>query len=282
MAKMMWFGTREYMTWVVCPAVNMGASKAGWFSKTDYLNGGAAIKRSTAAHKEYELSWEMKTRAELRLITDFADQLWGTGALYWADPFVMDANMLPQSWASPFMGALDGIILNGKTDRPMSVDTATNAFGYPSKSATYTVGSETKPSVWVPIPPGYTAWVGVHGVAGTGGTVVVTPTTGPATSGAAVNPAMLSVATNVRVNQSFDSTAWTGITVSLGGTGTVTLSGIIVQLLPTGQAPQTGNYISGQGHSGCQFSEQPQLVQYNAAIDRVGLSVNLVEVQQWL
>jgi hypothetical protein len=282
MAKMMWFGTRDYMTWVVCPAVNVVASKTGVFTKTEYLSGGANIKRSTNAYKGYELSWEMKARGEIRVITDFADQLFGTGAIYWADPFVMDTNMLPQSVAAPFLGGHDGIILSGKTERPMLVKTDANSYGYPTQSAVYSVGTESKPSTWVPIPPGYTAWVGAHGVAGSGGTVRVTPTTLGYALGTPVDLTLLSVVAPIRVNQSFASSSYDGIIVGLGGSGTVTLSGITVQLLPTGTTPSTGPYISGQGNSGCSFAEQPELTQYNAALDKVGLSVQLVETQQWL
>lgn len=281
MAKMMWFGTREKMAWVVCPSVNMMASKVGWFSKQEYLSGGAAVKRSASAHKEYELSWEMKTRAELRIITDYADQLYGAGALYWADPFVMDANMLPQSWASPVLGTLDGLILNGLATRPTRIETPSNSMGYPTSSATYTVTNAVKPRVWIPIPPGYTAWVGVHGVAGTGGTVIVTPTTGANSVGTAVTLTMLSVTTDTRVNTSVASSTASGIEVSLGGSGTVTLAALIVQLLPTGASPALGGFISGQGHSGCQFAGQPSLNQYSAPLDKVGLVAEFIEVEQW-
>lgn len=282
MARKMWFGTRDRMKWVECPAVNVSASKTGVFIKTDYLSGGVNVKRSASAYKQYELSWEMRTRSEMRLITDFADQLFGTGAIYWADPFVMDTNMLPQSFGAPFLGGLDGIILSGKTERPTLVRTDTNNNGYPTQSVIYTVGTETKPTTWVPVPPGYTAWVGAHGVAGSGGTVRVTPTTAGYVLGTPVDLPLLSVIGTTRVNQSFDSTVCDGITVALGGSGTLTLSALIVQLLPTGVTPTVGDYISGQGQSGCSFAEQPELNQYSAALDKVGLSVQLVETQQWL
>lgn len=281
MVNQMWFGTRDYMTWVPAPAVNIDSSKVGWNSTTNYLNGGAAVRRSIAAHKEYDLSWSMKTRAEIRVISDFADRLFGMGAIYWADPFAMDANMLPQSWAAPFMGGHDGIILSGKATRPMLVNTPGNANGYPTQSAVYTIGAEAKPSVWIPIPPGYTAWVGASGGNGTGGRVVATPTTGPLSTGAAVNLTLLPESGTTRVNQSFSSTSYDGVLISLGGAGTVTLSGIIVQLLPTTATPATGAFISGQGHSGCQFTEQPTLTQYNAVLDKVGLNAQLTEVEQW-
>lgn len=284
MVNQMWFGTRDYMTWVPFPSVNVDASKAGRFSQTDYLNGGAAVKRSANAHKVYNLSWAMKTRAELRVVTDFADQLFGEGAIYWADPFAMDANMLPQAWASPVLGGLDAAILNGTTVRPTLVNTPTNPLGYPTRSALYTTGAVAVvdlPTVWVPIPPGYVAWVGAHGNVGTGGVVVVTPTINASSAGANTSLTMLAVTSTTRVNASFSSASYDGILVRLGGSGTLTLAGLIVQLLPIGATPATGGFISGQGHSGCTFAEQPSLTQYNAVLDKVGLNVKLVETEQW-
>lgn len=282
MAGLMYFGTRNYMQFVSAPAVNMDGSKHGWESQTNYLNGGAFVRRSTASHKEYSLSWNMTNRANIRAITDYADGVYGQGPFYWADPFVMDTNMLPMPWGAPFQTGYDGVTLDGSATRPTLVTTPANTLGYPTQSAVYTVGAGVKPSIWIPIPPGFTAWCGVSGVAGTGGVVVATPTTGVSGLGTPVNLTMLSVTDPNRVNQSFLSSSYNGVQISLGGTGTVTLSNIIVQLLPTGAVPPTGGFISGQGHSGCLFQAQPVLTQYSAALDRVGLTAVLVETQQWL
>lgn len=287
----MWFGTRSFMQWVNCPAVNVDASKQAWNTQTNYLNGGAYVRSSVNAHKEYSLAWNLTTRTEVRKITDYADGIYGQEPIYWADPFTVDTNMLPQGWAAPFVSGQDGIILDGTSTRPATVGTNPNSLGYPTKSAQYTlatVAGVTRPSVWIPIPPGYDAWVGAHGTAvSTVGPqapgISVVPTTGPGTTGTATYPALLSVTSTTRVNASYSSSAgYDGILVSLGGNGVVTLSGIIVQLLPTGAVPATGGFISGQGHSGCSFASQPVLTQYSAVMDKVGLTAKLIETNQWL
>lgn len=283
MAGEIWFGTRDYMQWVPAPALNVDASKQGWSTETTYLNGGAYARRSIASHKRYNMSWNLTTRQRIRAITDYADGLYGTGPIYWADPFVMDTNMLPAYWAAPFMGCEDGIILSGSEfTRPEPVPSPNN-LGYPVMSALYTVVStDPKPSVWIPIPPGYTAWIGAHGSAGTGGTVVATPTAGPGTPGAGTTLTLLDIADSTRFNLSFDSSTYDGVLISLGGSGTITLSGLMVQVLPSGLVPPSGGFISGQGHSGCTFASQPVLTQYSAYYDRVGLSADLLETQAWL
>lgn len=282
MAGQIWFGTREYMQWVKAPAINMTASKVGWDAQTNYLNGGASVRRSVSAHKEYGMSWNLASREDIRAISDYADGIYGTGPIYWTDPFTADTNALPQAWATPFVGAHDGTILSGKETRPTLVQTPANINGYPTRSALYTIGTDDKPAVWVPIPPGYTAWVGAVGIEGTGGKVVATPTTGPSTSAPGQNLTLLPVTGTTRVNKSFDSSAYDGVLVSLGGSGSVTLTALTVQVLPSGAVPATGGFISGQGHSGCSFVSQPELTQYSAVMDRVGLTVRMIETEQWL
>lgn len=276
-----WFGTRDLMQWVPDPAVNVEASKSGWSTETSFLNGGAYVRRSMAAHRRYSMSWNMRHRADVRPILDYADGIYGTGPIYWANPFDMDTNMLPPYWAAPMMGGYDGIILNGaEYERPELVPSP-NTLGYPVQSALYTVGADPKPSVWIPIPPGYTAWIGAHGQNGTGGTVVATPTNGPGTPGSGTTLTLLSTATETRFNQSFDSDTYDGVLISLGGSGTITLSGLMVQLLPTGATPENGGFISGQGSSGCSFASQPFVSEYSAAFDRVGVNIELVETEAW-
>lgn len=279
----MWFATRQYGAWVPCPAVGMPSSKVGWANEMEYINGGAFSRTSTAAHKEYRLTWDVISRDDARVILDFADRLYGNGPFFWTDPFTADQNVLPQWFASPFQGLDDGIILNGSTTRGVSVATSDNMLGYPISSIRYTVASDTPERVWIPVPPGYTAWVGAHGLDGTGGTVEVIPTTGPNSVDSATTLTLLDVTDSTRFNASFaNSSGYTGIYVTLGGSGTVTLSGIMVQILKDGKTPEEGGFISGQGNSGCAFSGgQPEWTPYSAAMDRGSIVAEMVEVGGW-
>lgn len=277
MEHQMWFGTREKMRWILCPAVEMDSPSLGWGSQTDFLSGRAHVRRSNSDHREFTMAWNMKSREDLRPIMDYAKGHYGRGLIYWGDPFTMDANMLNDQWATPWLGATDGLILDGKDARPELVKTPQNDYGYPVDSVRYNVDTTTsKPSIWIPAPPDYVLWVGAHGQDGTGGKVVVTPTTGATTYSTAVTLTTMGVDEN-RVNASFDSADFTGIEVSLGGAGTITLSGLIVQALPRGAEPSTGDFISGQGHSGCKFYPMPSFTPYSAALDKVSMAATLVE-----
>lgn len=275
-----YIGTRKRLVELRAPSVNMPSSKQGFFNKVDFLNGGTAVRRSTASHKNYTMTWNFIERDDARVITDLADGVYGTGPIYVHDPVAADRNVLPQWWATPAQGLRDGLPLN-KGVRGVAAATPTNTLGFPVDSITYTVLAGQTRRVWVPIPPGYTAWVGAYGADGTGGTVVATPTVDSVTDGTPVTLTLLDVTDDSRFNQSFASSSFDGVELSLGGEGTVTLTGIMVQVLETGVTPETGGFISGQGNSGLQFSTQPQYVPYSSALDKVGVVAEFTEYYGW-
>ena len=276
-----YMGTRHQMLEVRAPSVNMPSSKQGYFNKVDFLNGGTSIRRSTAAHKNYTMTWNMMDRDEARKVLDLADGVYGSGPIYVHDPIAADRNVLPQWWATPSIGARDGLPLNDG-DRGEAVTTPSNSLGFPTNSVLYTVTSGSTRRVWVPIPAGHTAWVGAYGEDGTGGSVVATPTVDATTDGTPVTLTLMDVTSDdSRFNESFDSTSYDGVELSLGGSGSVTLSGIMVQVLETGVTPATGGFISGQGNSGLQFVAQPTYTPYSSALDKVGVVAELAEFYGW-
>lgn len=67
--------------------------------------------------------------------------------------------------------------------------------------------------------------------------------------------------------------------------GSITLAGMMVQVLPTGTVPREGGFISGQGNAGCEFEDIPTDTPYNAILGsdgRVGMSAKLIETGPWL
>lgn len=280
----MYFGNRNYMQWVAAPQINYEASKRGYAATATYLNGGAMVQRSATAAKGYVFTWNLKSRDEIRPINDYADNVFGPGPIYFLEPFAMDKNLLPQYWATPALAAIDAPLLVGvyDEDRPSVLPTTPNTNGYPYLTATYNLTADSVlHDVWIPIPPGYSLWVGAHGTAtGTAG-VSLTPTTGPRTAAGAVGVPLLSVSSTTRVNTQITGNSYTGAFISLNGVGTINLSGLMAQVLPNDTAPQPGGFISGQGHSGCSFIEEPTLTNYSVGIDKVGISANLIETEGW-
>lgn len=280
----MYFGNRNYMQWIPAPQINFDGSKRGYTSVSTYLNGGAFVRRSTTASKGYNFSWTMKTRDDIRAINDYADGVYGNGPIYFLDPFAMDRNLLPQYWAVPMLASVDAPLLAGQydEDRPLLTATDTNTLGYPPQTATYTLTDGIKfNTVWIPVPPGYSLFVGAHGSAtGTAG-VLATPTTGPTSVGSGINVPLHAVTDDQRVYTEIDGDAYTGAIISLKGVGTVSLTGVMAQVLQHPVVPTAGGFISGQGHSGCSFTGEPNLSNYSVGLNRAGMTVDLIETEGW-
>jgi hypothetical protein len=285
MAGEVWFGTKEHSLWVAAPAVDVEASKQGFASQAAFIGGGAWVRRSKTAARTYSMSWNMRTQDEVQPILDFADGIYGNGFIYYSDPFTAGRNAFPPYWAAPHMNYYDGPAIVDNV-RPTLIDNGASVNGYPVEAAQYTITSTSKvPSIFIPIPIGYTIHIGAHGALQSGNaTVTATPVVSALANGTTVNLTLLTTASTTRTNYSLARTTGViGVTVSLKSTstGVIQLGGLIAQVLPDGQSPVAGGFISGQGASGMQFSAQPSLSQYSAHFDRVGVNANLVETEAW-
>lgn len=279
-----WFGTRAHMQWIEAPAVDVQAGKQGYQSQVSFTNGGAWVRRSKAASKRFMFAWNMKSREQVQPILDYADGIYGNGPIYYCNPFVMDRNVLPAYWASPFINAYDGpLIVDGI--RPTTVDLGVSSNGYPVEAAVYKFTSTSKvPTLYIPIPPGHTLYIGAHGQLQSGSASVrVTPFTSPVASDAPVDLTLLTTSTTTRTNATFSGNTYVGVELTMrsASTGTLLLNGLIAQVLLDGAVLPSGGFISGQGQSGMAFASQPSLSEYNAALDRVGVSAELIETEAW-
>lgn len=207
--KQMWMGTRGYEMWVPCPAINMGQSQVGFMSQNTYLDGGAGIRASTASHAEYDMSWNLKSRDEIRPILDMASGVYdsqdGVNLIYFVSPMAARKNLAPGHIGTPSQAGDDGMPIFQDLD-PVLVPTPNSGLGYPARSAQYTATRRSL-ATYFPIPPGYVLWVGVHGDNGIGAVFPrVVPFTG-VSPGTPLTPAMLSTGTSTRVNASVSSAA---------------------------------------------------------------------------
>lgn len=284
MRDMMYFGNRERMTWVRAPDANYDGSRAGWDGgATTFLSGGTLVQRSTSAHRVFNYSWNSMSRNEIRAISDYADGVWGPGAIFLLDPFAMDRNILPQHWATPRTALVDAPVLSGAPRREV-VEYPTqfvNLLGYPARGILYRYTTNwpavnTRPKIYLPIPPGYTLWFGAHGEPSDLSVLRVT-------AGASVTvPPILSNTDDTRFSNFWNGSEFAGVEITLGAnSGSSVISGMMAQVLPTGTAPKPGGFISGQGHSGLRFATQPSLTQNSVALDRQSLAVQLVEDEAW-
>jgi hypothetical protein len=281
MKKCFYIGTRERLFEMRAPSINMPSSKVGFVSELPYINGGFSVRQSTAAHKRYDMTWNSVERDEARIILDLADGVHGSGLIYWHDPFAADRNVLPQQWASPFQGTSDGVPLNAG-ERPQRLTTVENTLNFPTFSARYNVTTSNTKRVWIPIPPGHLAHIGVYGQPVSGGEMLAIPTF---PDGSFIQPQimqLMSLADSSRTNFEVKSSdGHNGVFLRLGGSGFITIAGMMVQVLPEGQTVEPGGFISGQGQSGARFLGQPDYNAISAAFDRVGVVASFVETGTW-
>lgn len=272
-----YFGTKDMMSWVPAPKINMPRTQGNWSSKTEYLNGGSFVNRSDQGARVYEMEWALKPGEDIDVIHAYAEGAYGDGPFYFLDPQAMYRNLAPSYWAHAALACGDGPNLAGAdAARPALVTTASNTQKYPVNSAQYTLtGTETPLELWVPVPAGYTIHIGAHGSAT--GSAVVTATTDAAV---ATNLTLLGANTTTRTN--YTLAGENGVTLTIGGTGTLTLAGLIIQVLPTGDSVAGGEWILGKGHSGCEFDDLPEDIEYSAALNFQAATATLTEVQAWL
>lgn len=278
-----YFGTKERMTWLRAPDANYDGSRVGWDGNvTQYLNGGVSVRRSTLAHRTYNLSWNMMSRDEIRSIMDYADGVYGTGAIYYLDPFAMDKNLLPQHWAVPSLALDDPYILVGSGLIVRGTYATGTVDGFPTSNVIIS-GNGDGPGLYIPIPPGYTAWFGIYGDAQAEGPISVTPDNGAVSFPAVQNPEDAPLLPN-----SWKGNETSGITLNVG-TGNKTVQGNVVGMMlriypdnvDATQPRVASQFASGQGHGGLQFAAQPSLTQYSQAMDKASLTANLIESEAW-
>lgn len=288
MGQLMWMGTRGHEQWVKAPATSADFSRKRMTKQLDFVGGGAAIRGSRTTHAEYNMSWGVAGRLEMRPILDFAGHVYDNDPLAdhvvagnlvgFIDPMEMELNLAPVNYGNPVLSAADAPSLFADA-RPQAVATPANTQGYPTFSAKYTFSAATAPrSFYIPIPPLHKLWLGFHGsVTGSAG-IQATPVGGAASK---LTPLGL---TAERVHNSIPGQG--GVDIQLVGApgDTLTLSALIIQVLRNDRVPEGGGYISGRGHSGCAFLDEPTVTALSTTAQGAEISVaaKLVEVGAWL
>lgn len=284
MMRQMYFGTKKRMRWVKMFAPRPGYSMVGSSERMDFSNGGAGLRNSVNGHMEYQLTWNTMTGEEARQVTDYAYGLYGSDSIYFVDPAAAHQNVLNKAWSAPGLTAKDGVPLAGRK-RPRLVQNLDLSRDCPADMARYDLtATDERRSFYVPIPPGYVAWVSVRGDSDSTLGLTVQPTVGDVNAGA---PTLLPVepTSSTGAPTSFaGSGGQSGISLSIEGSkeGFITLGALMVQILHEGETANHARWISGQGASGCEFEGRVHPVPSALHFDRYSLSVKLVETEDWL
>ena len=265
----MYFGTAERMTWVPCPNTGMARNRVGWTTNGTYLNGGGYSRSSSSNHFEPTLTWSFLRQSQVSELMAYYHRAYGDGPIYWLDPFAMQTNVLPPYLSVPSL-AFDDAPPWVKNRRPTLSATTSNTLSLPTQTAVYTLASGDEfMSYFIPVPTGYTLHFGAYGTS--------TGTAELDLNGSTVT--LLSTTDNSRVN----TTTTSDVTITVSGVGTLSLTALTALVLPTGQTPDSGSFLIGEGHSGCRFKDAPTVVGYSApdALDYQSVTANMIEVGSW-
>ena len=153
--KKMYFGTREKMQWVKCPATNISRNRNKWQETGGYLNGGAFSAQSSYSHLTYDIAWNLMASEEAAKIMSYYEGVHGDGLIYFLEPFAKKSNVLPLHWSVPRLCIKDAPnLLPAGSARPTAVSVAGGPSGYPLVSAQFTVAGTdgTNPTLYIPVP----------------------------------------------------------------------------------------------------------------------------------
>ena len=277
----MWFGTKDYMTWITPPLAGADSSPAAWGSEGTLLNGGGYAFNSFNSHKTYNYAWSGgSTRQEAQLMKSFADGTYGRGRIFFQEPNIYDTNVLPARLADPSLTAdYEGPEL---VPNVATTTVATSGFevnGLPVRTMNYPVGAALPvlnadnvlaQDNFVPVPDGKSLLVQAFyapapGSTGLGIYVVEANTGGePAATGVRLTPNTNSGAVTFQV---FDKGPGViGYYIFIGRstgviTGNMQVAAIHARIADTGETMiGEDTWMGGQGHSGVRFTGKPTYV----------------------
>lgn len=286
MAKI-WFGNSYRAEYVAAPVTGLDASGVGSVSSVQLQNGGAFVTGSTASHREFPMSWSVKSVAELQFLSAYFSGIYGNEYLYWVDPFA--ANVLPPHWAAPTLACGDWPSIIAPGQKPVAVSTPANTLGLPKFGAVYAPGGkiDTIPDrqLTLLIPRDSFLHIGFLGEA-EGATVRIQPVRHDDSLGPVRDAAVVPVRANPPYALAFAGSDYKLVRIYITPTrvgGTVTLyAGQAVyskSLIP----PFTQPFAPGTGHTGMMFSGVPTTTYVQAIGGRklVSAAASFTEVEAW-
>lgn len=293
MAKI-WFGNVSYAQWTPAPATGMSKSLEGYTEEILFDNGGAWVERSNAAHAVYEMDFPVEDSSSaqgIEVYERFASGEFGTEFLRFVDPMRSDENLFSPEWAAP------GLAERGHKRvydvNPTFADTGANSYLKPPRKAVYAV---TGASGAVPtgqnsvftllIPPTHTLRIGGSGAVTGSGVLRVQPINLNGTLASTVDVTLTADSAAPAFSTSFAGSTYKAVRVYITRTsvavGTVTLTSLWAQIVPTGATAVIQRHIPGKGHTGLRFRNSAQVERYLMTNRHlVGLSTTLIEVEKW-
>lgn len=271
MPNQIYFGTKDRMAWVKAPASGTSLDLESVFSIGTDVNGGGYALRGGASHRNPSFEWGASPSQDVYDITDYYSGVYGSGLLYWLDPFAMRSNVCPQDLTIPsktgFRSFLHGVTLTETTG-------STAASGLPTRGLTLapTLGTSNLAlymnEISIPVPPGHVAWIRQYATADLFQVRV-------GSTSAQVNGRTAAATFTAGANGDFLNIRYAGVAG--------TFYGLQITIGPSVVVPT--KYSIGRGHSGCRFAAAPKISGITANLGDtgglVGGSVQFKEVGLW-
>jgi hypothetical protein len=277
----------------------MRADSVGWSSRTQLLNGRSFVRRSKASHRQFSPSWfgelNSGTEESLQTIKNYADGLYGDGPYYFLDPFAAAQNVLPPHWAAPMLTENDWPNLAPGITPTFTKATVAN--NYPIKYASYAMdsGYRSDQKLTLIIPSGYRLNFGWHGPSGSQNYAfkIVPYLRSNGNADTAVYPTRINVGGTIRTNTVINGNTYSRVEVFMvseqpsstpgimtDSSKTISVTGLIAQIIPDTTSVQSGGFIAGKGTTGLEFDQVPTIEYYSSAIGngQVGMSASWTEV----
>lgn len=289
--ELMWFGTQDRMQWIETPDTGADVSSLGFSSETTLQSGGGYSRNSWDSHKNFQFSWGESASPELvSTIQGYRNGSFGRGNILFNDPMQYQTNLLPKRWADPSMAVNFEAEPLARGLYPRATPTGSTPTGLPAQTAVYDIPAGLAPGAGdvmvIPVPPGFTVGFGWMG-ASTGAVSMITASSGMLSLGT-FYPTPLPPSSGTLISDTWVAGANGGfLQIALynpsASVVTASLAGLTVRMAPPGEILKTdGPWMSGEGHSGCQFVGNPTVVNYNGVDGgQLGLSVLLKETGAW-
>lgn len=278
------------------PLQGMTAGSEGFSETLEFEYGGRDVISSPQSARRYEFSWtssSVEGQKGIDQIKRLSGGEFGTGLIYFADPFNYTTNLLPPAWASPSLIRSGWRSIYDTVPSSYSTVAASNTTNQPQLSAVFNIGNPVnalpsdKRSICVlPIPEGHTLHLGFSGSATGTAVVRVRPINHDGSYASVTDLTLLSWSGSTRMNTTFAGSSYKAVEIYFTRTGsagsTLTITSGMAQLLKTGATQAVSEFTAGQGNTGCKFEspaieESYDFVNMGRSTRLKGISVTLVE-----
>lgn len=284
MADKMYFGLPGAIEEIPAPKTGMGFVSRVDNEETELVSGGRSIYRAATAYKTFNMTWQTSS-SKLRHLIDIYNGQMGPGPFYITDPHANPENVLPPRWSNAWQLAYqaNGWCRPTVVTQPIPLSPSTNT----PRTDRYVVFTQATVGPTVKL-----EGVVRHRLIRVPGNTYYLAVNGSATGGAGIRYRLYNSGTNSWGAPGLFTT-FTGAPTSIVGSADATTTMIELDIyMPLGSTltlkglalgtvnTRIGQWMPvGQGVGAVSFTNPSEGELVSAVIDRVGLSLDFVEVQ---